>query len=403
MSRTVCLVGVGFIVLLVGFLAGGAATPRAAADEGQEQVEIVLPEPLALEDFLRLVQRRLDVPLVWDPKSRALQNKELTPDLAFRGTKDEVLDAIRGLLTAYELVLVPVGQGANRKYFVADARQTQSLLRLKPAYVELGPDNLEHYATQDGLFVTTTIAMENVENLRDARNALSRLVTGQGIGSVQEVPDARAVVVTDFAPNVVAIYRLLKQMDVPVAARGPDTKDREVVFRAVPIRHAEAADVARLLQKHFALEASTQPRRAVAPNQAVPTVPPVPPLRIDADLRLNQVLVTGMQKDVVRVVEVVAALDRPRPAAPLVIEVIELAHIQAGPAAATLQALIHRSPSAWLAEEGVRDLPVVEAHTERNALLIQAGSAAAETLRRVIREMDVARNAAPAEESGDAE
>jgi type II secretory pathway component GspD/PulD (secretin) len=351
---------------------------------------------MPIEDFLRLVQRRLDVPLVWDPKSRGLQHKEMTPDLTFKGTKQEILASIRGLLTAFELVLVPIGEAPNRKFFVADARQTQSLLRLKPEYIELNAENVGHYAGQDGLFVTTTIEVENMENLRDARNALNRLVTGQ-IGSVTEVPDAQAFVVTDFAPSVASIYRLLKQMDVPVAARGPDTTNREVVFEAVAIKHAEAEEVARLLRKHFDLDAPRKARPPMAPNQGPQTVPPEPPLRIDADMRLNQVLVTGMRKDVARVGAVVAALDKPRPTAPLTIEVLELQNIDARQAAATLKTLISRSPSAWLSEEGVLDLPVVEAHAERNAILLQAGQAAAETLRRVIREMDAAKPEEPSD------
>ncbi len=388
------LVSLGLVFLAV--LIVGAGTPRAVADDGQEQFEIVLPEPMPIEDFLRMVQRRLDVPLVWDPKSRGLQHKEMTPDLTFRGTRQEVLASIRGLLTAYELVLVPVGEEPNRKFFVADARQTQSLLRLKPEYIELNADNVDHYAVQDGLFVTTTIEVENMESLRDARNALNRLVTNQ-LGSVTEVPDAQAFVVTDFAPSVASIYRLLKQMDVPVAARGPDTTNREVVFEAVAIKHAEAAEVARLLRKHFDLDAPRMTRPQMPPNQGPQTVPPEPPLRIDADMRMNQVLVTGMMKDVARVAAVVAALDKPRPTAPLTIEVIELQNIDARQAAATLTTLISRSPSAWLSEEGVLDLPVVEAHAERNAILLQAGQAAAETLRRVIREMDTAKPEEPSD------
>ena len=80
-------------------------------------------------------------------------------------------------------------------------------------------DSQGNLVTQDGLFVTTMIRVKNMDNLRDARTALQRMITQNNIGSVQELPAARAFLVTDFAPNVVAIYRTIRRMDVLPEAR----------------------------------------------------------------------------------------------------------------------------------------------------------------------------------------
>ena len=80
--------------------------------------------------------------------------------------------------------------------------------------------------------------MEHMQDLRNARNALTRIVTGQNIGNVTEVPSAKTFVVTDFAPNVVAIYRLLKQMDVPSASASTTTGETE----AIKLQHGTATD-----------------------------------------------------------------------------------------------------------------------------------------------------------------
>ena len=81
-------------------------------------------------------------------------------------------------------------------------------------------------------------------DLRNARNALTRIVTGQNIGNVTEVPDARAFVITDFAPNAVSIYKLLKEMDVK-------PEGREVTSEYVQLVHATADEIEPILTDQY--------------------------------------------------------------------------------------------------------------------------------------------------------
>ncbi len=383
MTRTRTVALLTLIALLLALVPG-----TALQAEEEERMALAFEAPIALEQLIREVGQALDLPLVWDPKSRALQNKQATGDVRFVGTKAEILQGLRSVLTFYELVIVPVGSGKNEKYLIMDARQTAAIVKLKPVFVDLSDDNLEEYEQQDGLFLTTTIKVEHMDNLRDARNALNRIVSGQNIGNVTEVPAARVFVVTDFAPNVVAIYRLLRQMDVPTGDRGAEASASEEVFQAVRLKYASAETAGAILTDHFAARAPARPR---APNpQRSPSgdVPPRPLLRIHADARLNQVLITGMRKDVDRVLEVVQALDQPLPQVNATVQVIRLEHINASLAAETLNQLIRRFPDPWLATPGAKNLPAVEAHHETNSLLLHAGEAAATVLRRVVTELD---------------
>lgn len=400
-SRFVLAAVLSVLAVLL-LLASLCATPALAEDEGPEGpeapasedddvvVELTITEPAPLQDFLTLARKELGLPLVWDRNSRGIQNKEFSPNLRFRGTREDALHAVRSLLLPYELVLVPLGQGQNRKFFVADMRGSHLILRLRPEFIELDDDNLAHYERMQGHYVTTVLPVQHLENLQAARNALNWMVTGQNLGHVQDVPAANGFVVTDFAPKVVSVYRALRKMDVPPADRGESDPGKEIIFRALGLKHAEAEETARVLQQHFGI---APPPTAPSDGSGRTRTPPAPAreasdLRIDADRRLNQLLVTGMQKDVEQVAEVVASMDRPVPRASLQILVVPLAHVDARRAAAVLTTMIQRGPATWLSDEGATDLPVVVADGQSNTLLIHAGEGAAQALRRLIHELD---------------
>ena len=67
--------------------------------------------------------------------------------------------------------MIPVGPAGYQVQLVMDARQTSSILKLKPDYVKLTDENLSTYENQDGKFITTTIRVQNMTDLRNARNA----------------------------------------------------------------------------------------------------------------------------------------------------------------------------------------------------------------------------------------
>ena len=187
MTRTRCRRHpVAVAALLLALVAGTLV--RAEEEEEEERMALNFEGPIEIETMIKEVGKAIDLPLIWDPKSRALQNKQATGDVSLVGTKGEILEGLRSLLTFYELVLVPVGADRNEKYLILDARQTAAIVKLKPTYVELTTTTWPTSRTLDGVFLTTTIKVEHMENLRDARNALNRIVTGQNIGNVTEVP-----------------------------------------------------------------------------------------------------------------------------------------------------------------------------------------------------------------------
>lgn len=382
-GRRVWILG---LVFLIGL---GAAVPAQAED----RVVVNFQGPLELEVFLQELTSTLDLPFLWNPKSRGLQNKQVIGSLRFEGTPPEILEAVRAMLVLYELVIIPVGQGENERLLIVDVRQTASTLKLKPVYVEVTDDNVDELAKKDGLFVTTTIPTENLTSMRDARNALTRIVTGQNIGSVTEIPDARSFVVTDFAPNVAAIYRLLRRMDAPASRES----GREITFRAIKLKHAPAVQTTATLVQHFGTADPVIGRQRAQrgpTQQGSSTVPAAPQLRIHADARLNQVLVTGTSKDVDAVAAVIATLDLPLPRTEAAIQYVRLENKQAVRVAATLMGIIAGSPSLWSEGPTGTVRPAVQADADGNAILLHASEPVLSTLRRLISEID----SPPAEE-----
>lgn len=371
-------------------LSGSARTAHAE----EERISIkVGAEDMLIEDFLVVVSRATGKNLVWNPADKNIRGKKIMGSVALEAKKSELFPLVRSLLTFYELVMIPVGPEGSKIVLVLDARQTSSILKLKPEYVTLTPANLAQYEHADGLFITCAIPMEHMQDLRNARNALTRIVTGQNIGNVTEVPSAKTFVVTDFAPNVVAIYRLLKKMDVPSASASTTTGETETI----KLQHGTAIAMAAVLQQHFAARRSA-PSGGRTPRAPVVLEPNAP--RVTADARTNMILVTGTAEQISKVKDVVARLDvsvqKPRvqvsvqrvsaPQVACSAHHVRLKHVQAQEMAQALQQFIASSPGIW----GRNDRPSVVSHRETNSLLISASAKAFREVATLIAEMDVA-------------
>jgi general secretion pathway protein D len=397
-------------VLLGAFIAVPGRT--VVADNDEDLVEIILTEALELEDFLKAVGKVAEFPLYWDPKSRALQNKQVIGARNLEAPRDELFNLVRALLTFYELVLIPVGPQGYQVYLVMDARQTAAIVKLKPRYVDLDESNLAEYESQDGLFLTTTIKVENMANLRDARNALNRIVTGQNIGNVTEVPAARSFVVTDFAPNVVAIYRLLKEMDV-------QPEGKQVKSAYIQLIHATADEIEPILQDLFTgRERITRgPTRGPQGQAASADIEEDPEPRIISDFRTNQLIVYGTQDDIAEIKEVVAKLDVEVHLPNTWVHVYPLKNLDAKDTAEVLQSLIEQSTffgygaggsgrssgtgrqpasrpgrvggQSSTARPDEEEKPAVVADVASNSLLISASPRQFDELKRILIDIDV--------------
>jgi type II secretory pathway component GspD/PulD (secretin) len=255
---------------------------------------------LRLPALVEAVAKKTGATFVWDPTSKMMEGRlvRLTRDVVSDGSADLAL--LRRVLSASEQVLIPMGEPTKPLYVIMDARQQGAILKLKAQPVEVNESNVAQLEQMDGVFVSATMRANGVGNLRDLRQALSRMVTGQNIGSVAEVPDGGVLIVTDFAPSVAAIYRTIRQMEAWRVAN-PVASGRVTTLR---LEHAVAADLAAILAQLFAPTPLTQVQ--INNGQSQPSGP-----RILADARTNQLLVTGTQAEIAVVLDVARALDVP--------------------------------------------------------------------------------------------
>jgi general secretion pathway protein D len=389
------------------FSPGALLSPGRAAAE--DEAEILLKEEIDIEFFLRNVATTTDKPLVWNPQDKAIQGKKIKGALNLRAPKSQLFDLVRAILTFYDLVMIPVGPVGYQIFLVMDARQTAAIVKLKPKFVDLSPENLDFYESQDGLFITTTLKVENMTNLRDARNALSRIVTGQNIGNVQEVSN-KAMVVTDFAPNVVAIYRLLRQMDIK-----PEGKT--VTSAYIQLQWATADEVEPVLTDLFTGRERVSRGPVVQPPQGGATVDvdEDPEPRIISDLRTNQIIVYATLDDINEIKEVIAHLDVQLVITTSFVHVIQLKNLEAEDTADVLNQLIEASSIFGTAGSGIstggggqpgspatrgrvaggeglpaeQEKPAVVADVKSNSIIIAASERQFKDLKKIIDEIDI--------------
>ena len=355
--------------------------PSIAEAEGDRTTLNVMSDT-EIVTLLETVRQTTGYSIVWNPQDKNIRGKKITGGTKFVGTPEQIFSQFRALLTFYELVVIPLGSKDSPTWAIMDARQTSSILRLKPTNVSLNERNLAEYENKDGFFITTTIQVEHMNDLRNARNALTRIVTGMNIGNVTEVPDAKAFVVTDFAPNVVAIFRLLKRMDRP-SASSSTTAGTTV---AIELKHAAAMEAASTLTGLFAAASPMPQQRGRSTTSfGAPRAP-----RIVADKRTNRLLVTGTEDAIAKVREAVTLLDVKVESAQTEVAYVVLEHANAGETAAALQALVASSPTLWrTGATGV--MPSIVADNQSKGLLISGSASAIRAIQTLIGQMDKVR------------
>ena len=284
---------------------------------------------------------------------------------------------------------------------------------MKPEYVKINDENAALYENLDGRFITTTIKVENMSDLRAPRNAVTRIVTGGNLGNVTEVPQARAFVVTDFAPNVVAVYRLLKEMDVK-------PQSSQMSSRYFPLAHATADEIEPILIDLFtgrdrvATGRRPQNNRSSG-NSASALADEDPEPSIISDPRTNQIIVYATQRDLDEIDQVIQKLDVPIGITNDRVWVIRLKNLEAVPTAEVLTSLIEaasifgidgstagRSTTSANNRGGrtgrvpgqetdprQEEKPAVVADEKSNSLIIAGTKRQYEELKRVIDQIDV--------------
>ena len=365
--RVASTLGMCLIVGLVGL------QPAHAEDPATINIEVA--NNATVKELLDVASETLGLQFIWS------REKSLTSPIqgrpVFRGSSTTVFNNIRTLLHTYDLALIPIGRAQKQQkttYRVADMRATSVGMSLRAEPIELNDGNLATFEAEPWRYVTTTITMENATDMRNMRSALSRIVTGSSIGQITEVPDARALMMTDFAPKVVSAYRMIKRMDVKPPQ--PHTGPRMTVIK---MEYARARDLARLIETLM-----------MKPSKGGPLVAP----RVVADDRTNQIVLSGEAGLVSQVEMMIKQLDvpgtprtTPPPRPPVTAHVVRLNAMLAQDAAKALTLFVRGATKLFVYR------PTVVALQSTNALVIAGTERAHQILGELIRSLDKAPSA----------
>jgi type II secretory pathway component GspD/PulD (secretin) len=204
---------------------------RAVAQEpAPELTTIEFTKDQQLSAFLDGAAAIVGRPILYDPNNQRIRGQSMSTGMSRAVPKGRELDLIRSILAFYEIVLIPSGPKGYEVLLAVDSRSTNNLVKNKAEFVPY--ERLAEFEDRDGVYITTSIPVRHIDNLTTLRTALSTMVSPAGIGRVHEVPGARTLVVMDFAPSVVAMARVVRELD-----RDPEPVRTETIR----LTHAKAA------------------------------------------------------------------------------------------------------------------------------------------------------------------
>lgn len=284
-------------VLILLLLTSPAVFAQAAGEEDKDSLIQITPKKDGwdIAELFTTISEYTGQSIVFDPASPQIRGRKIE----FVGTqtvpRDRLFEWFQSLLSFQRLVLVPVGPTGHEQWMALDLNAPQ--ITNRPIFV--AEDDILNWADRDGVYIVSTITVQNLTDTSRARNAVAQLSTRQ-IGRINDVPGNLAFVVGDFAPVVASMYRLLKAMD-----------KEPLEYKAVPetymLENAVASEVEPILIDLLQTNLSGRPSNR---PQAQPGIPSKPEPQIIADTRQDAIIVFAVREDQEQIAELIRLLDQ---------------------------------------------------------------------------------------------
>jgi general secretion pathway protein D len=400
------------LAALAALAALALAPPASAGEEPGEkepksgQGEEALPVDLTnrtLGDLFELVQTHTGILFLAPPQIQATKIYAAGVRTLTRGQLLQVFQAVLEL-QGFALVPVVVWPGviltkvvpAPQGRFYPGPTFGKDEIHADPALLE---------GRQDMVTVIYPLRYAQAANVQQS---LFPLISQNPSGTIMGIPNVEVLILTDFAPNVLRMFQIMDLMDVP----GPPQ-----VLDVLALRHAVVDDILPLLRQLNQLMVEYQARRSQGQGGAEETVNLLP------DERTNAVILQGSPALVSRMRDLVEQLDIPLDTERSRIHILRLRHKDAEEMAQTVNTLLQSVSLRQLAgalpgggsggapgsPEGAPVPPGPpppasaargSAAAERtaaipdkaaNALILVAGEAEFEVVRRLVESLDVRR------------
>jgi len=271
--------------------------PAPIAD-GNEMLELDLPEKLNIIDLVDLVGKYLQLDYLYD-------ETQVRGEVAL---KLQGPIKIRDLYPLLESVLKFRGFVMTRK---------GNLVTIVPASEALGIDPVLHPEVGDVKFgdvVITRVFHLNYISTTSAQNLLVSMKLG---ANISPIPETGTLIVTEYAYRMARVEELLEMVDQP-------GEPKEFRFRQ--LKYTMAATLApkiKTLAEQLGTVSVTigapspartptrRTRRQAAPKRTPTTTEPAaePPVYLDADERTNRILMIGLEEQLIVVDSLIDSLD----------------------------------------------------------------------------------------------
>lgn len=343
-----------------------------------------------IDEVVKYFAERLRKKFIYDPSILSGKITIISP------TEVTVAEAYQAFLSAMEIrgyVVYPSGA-----YLKID-KVTNARKSPVPLYLASTPDN--------DAYVTRIITLKYL-NVSDIRQAVRDLVSRSG-GDVIEHAPTNTLIISDYAANIRRIVRILNVLDV---------EGFQEQIAVINLQHASASDVARKISEIFPTTGTTPSRttqtvrgRTTSRNRVDQSVIQ----KVVADDRTNSLIILGSERGIEQVRKFIEQIDVPVEGGDGQIHVYPLQNVRAEDIAQTLASLTQGSrpvstagtgsasrtrnnqasgttagsaiPAASLFDGDVR----ITADPRTNSLVIQSSPRDFETLKEIIRKLDIRR------------
>jgi len=243
MARTTPLMIVALAVV------AAVVAPVVAQEEGKYTLE-GKEGGWEIEVLLAKLAELPDVNVTFDPHYPGIARRRIHIEGKVELGRSEFFDWIRALLFQNRLVLVPVGPETGGTYAVHDINSPNVCTH--PVHVPEA--DLAEWADRDGAYIMTSVRLDHLQDTARARNSLAQMMTRQ-VGRVTDNPTTQSMVIADFAPAVVAMVKILEQLDedaskadpAVVAAADPRIKQYEKLLASCHTESAAGYFIERIL------------------------------------------------------------------------------------------------------------------------------------------------------------
>jgi len=272
--RLRALTMVALVVIAARPLAAQVPASEPPSSDKKTMVQLTLPPDTELKTLVDLVSQRLGVQFLYDEQ---VANKRISINSPKPIPADSLLDVLRSALKMKGLALIDADVPGWKRIVLAEDLPQISIT--------------SNGATMEGVpgtaAVTETFALTHLSPDRVGK-IIEPFLTKKGANMVT-LADKNLLIVTDYAPNLRRIARLIELID----QGGPD---RVLSFQR--IINVDAGDLSQQISQALAARSASQPGGT-------------PQVNVSADKRTNQLLIVGTKHQIEEVLQLVRAFDVP--------------------------------------------------------------------------------------------